>query len=92
MKIPKQIKVLGHIYKIKEVNPDNKFLDVAYSRVDRLKQEIVIRDTLSRSFKEECLLHELLHACDHHDAIPEECIQNLSCNLYQVLKDNKLRF
>lgn len=96
IKIPKKIKVAGHIYKIKfddkgltkehligQTNNDFKEIRICKhykSKRARAKSEI-----------EETLMHEIVHAVDknyNNSSLSEKEINRLSQGLYQVLKDN----
>lgn len=98
MKIPKQLKVGGHIYK---VNKSYKFKErsdrIGYS--DRLLLQINITPFdgtgfhLKKSKVEEAFFHELLHCVDdiyNAGKLGEDATERLSNGLYQVLKDNNL--
>ena len=92
MKIPKVLKILGYTYTVKEVEPEDDFINEAVGRIDRWKNRIVIKKTLSSAMKESALLHEILHAIDVNGRLTEVQIEDLAEGLYQVLKDNKLYF
>lgn len=96
MKLPKEVKVGGHIYKI-------IFPYVFRERVDFLgqcdsdKNEIRIREIANGGVKiansriEEVFWHELLHAIDNTfsgENLDEDIIKRLASGLYQVLSDN----
>ena len=96
MKIPKKIKVAGHIYKIKW---DNKRLsDDGYVGESDHHLDMIY---LCRYFKreqprtdseiEETFIHEILHAIDvnyNNHALSEKEVTRLAVGLHQVLKDN----
>lgn len=96
MKIPKKIKVAGHIYKVKwddrglvkerligSTNNDFKEIRLCKhykSKRARVKSEI-----------EETFIHEVLHAIDknyNNSSLTEKALNRLSQGLYQVFKDN----
>lgn len=96
MKLPKKLKVGGHIYKI--IFPF-KFTE----RVDLVGQhdsqtlEIRVNDKdsggrdIADSRIKEVFWHEILHAIDvayNGDKIEEDTVRRLSEGLYQVLNDN----
>lgn len=104
MKIPKKIKVGGHEIKVLcpyefrercDINGsyDKAMGEIRICKVDgggnpRIDSEIAVT-----------LLHEILHACDYvsgHRMFEgqdgENKIEGLSEVLYQVLRDNKLKF
>jgi len=98
MKIPKEIKVGGHIYKV--ICPYHfKDRTDRVGACDSLKNEIVIGDDNGNGEKrnkntiEQTFFHEMLHAIDkvyNADKLEEEVVERLSEGLYQVLKDNDL--
>jgi len=95
VKIPKEIKVAGHEYKVTfkdkwlskkgivgRFDNDLKkiFLCKYYKTVKRAKSEIELT-----------FLHEIIHAVDRHynnNSLSEKAVDRLSNGLYQVLKDN----
>lgn len=86
MKIPKKLKILGHIVNVRETEDIE---DCGQFDVD--KNEIRIRKQLSQSQKEEALIHEILGIANptfhsEHHALLEALAQTI----YQTLKDNKL--
>ena len=86
MKIPKKIKIGGHIYTIKMV--DGEDIDNDAGEQNRSRNIIKIRKDLPQTQIEETLIHEILHACNN--GLKEEVIDGLAVTLYQVLKDAKL--
>lgn len=102
MKIPKEVKIGGKVYKI--VYPYKfKESNDHIGQSDHEKQIILISDTDSSGNKrhrqniEETFLHELLHCIDWiynagelRDKLGESGIERTSEGLYQVLKDNNL--
>ena len=92
MKIPKQIKIGGHICKI-------IFRDrVKEDGIDHLGSynvrcsKIWIANDLTKSQQESTFLHEIIEAIDYCNQLElnHKQITTLEHNLYQVLKDNKL--
>ena len=89
MKIPKQLKIGGHIVKI----IINQELDGKNGETNWKNNEIKICKTIPQSQKEATLIHEIFHILnttigenpDHH-----ALIDSLSEQIYQVLSDNKL--
>lgn len=96
MKIPKKIKVAGINYQVKETDlvVINGSTDYVGS-INQARAEIEVLNSLSKTRKEQTLVHEILHACfyeagfDEHD---EDVVNRVSVVLYQVLKDNDLNF
>lgn len=98
MKIPKQIKISGFMWDIKEDNnvatEGNCFGSTHYRT-----QNIFIEPTATEQKKEQTLIHEILHAIWWQNGLAErykgddsvreeEIIHTLSHGIYQVLKDN----
>ena len=99
MKIPKTLKVAGHNYK---VFFDDKFLakegllgqcDFISQKIrlcKKFKGQVRAKSDIGRTF-----VHEIIHTIDAHYnnyALTEKEVDRLSNGLYQVLKDNKLKF
>jgi len=84
MKIPKEIKIGGHLYKI-DITKNEEF--PSCGRLDRSKGIISIKNSLIQSEKEETLIHEIFHAINNE--INETLLESLAQQLYAVLKDNK---
>ncbi len=90
MKIPKEIKIGGHLVKVdcsKEI-PDLN------GQVDYQTNTIKICKTIPQSFKEAALIHEIFHLLNStFDQDREHAIMDsLAEQWYQVLKDNKFNF
>jgi len=98
MKIPKQIKVGGHTYKVIFPYRFKERTDIYGQCDDALKNIKISQDDgngnpLSVSQKEQIFIHEVLHAVDwvyNAHKMDEETVQRLSEGLYQVLNDNKM--
>jgi len=92
MKLPKEIKIGGLVYKIEE--KDLRITEVennsGYCRVN--DEKIVINSELTENVKESTLLHEIIEAINfnHQLELPHSTIMTLEATLYQVIKDNKL--
>ncbi len=89
MKIPKQLKIGGHIVDIdctQELkNEDGKW--------ESREGKIYICKTLPQTQKEQTLIHEILHASNSvfgDSEIAHIVLESISQQLYQVLKDNDL--
>lgn len=98
MRIPKQLKVGGHWYKIIYPYSFRERTD-RMGHCDYAMQEIVISESDNNGVKvpqsktKETFLHEILHAVDwvyNADSLKEEDIDRMAEGLYQVLSDNKL--
>ena len=84
MKIPKQVKIGGHIISIREIEMVD---DVACSGdASYVNGEIRLNKNLPQTQKEASLIHEMLHFCN--TTLNHELLDSLSEQLYQVLKDN----
>lgn len=103
MKIPDKIKIGGHWYVVKcphnftergdlEGQQDGDALEIRIAGTDswsgRGRPESVVAATF---------LHEILHACDFKSGHAvfrdnEKAIEGIAEMLFQVLRDNKLRF
>lgn len=96
MKIPKTIKIGGFIWQIKQdeaiANDGDTFGSCQYR-----KQILNITPNETQQKREQCLIHEILHAIiwqtghkfekyNDEDAL----VQALSMGIHQILKDNKL--
>ena len=87
MKIPKTIKILGHIYKVETIawaESDHNDGKCCFSTLT-----IALDDRLPRSRKEEVFLHEVFEAINHHLELElkHPQITALSEALYSVLKE-----
>lgn len=94
--LPAKVKVAGVTYDVVEVPMVQIYDDKNYSgacHYDKTKIEIL--EDMSECRKEQVFVHELVHAVfneagfDEHD---EDLVNRLGIVLYQVLKDNDLRF
>jgi hypothetical protein len=86
MKIPKKLKVGGHIITVKEYPFDEERSccgDTSYVRAT-----IRINSSLTQSQKEASFIHELFHVLN--TTMDHALIDSLAEQLYQVLSDNKL--
>jgi Zn-dependent peptidase ImmA (M78 family) len=92
--IPQAVKVAGITYQTKEI--DGLTYDHnLYGQVIYKTSIIKIDSGLSPEKKEQVFVHELFHAILHeagYDEHDEEMVRRVSNVLYQVLKDNELRF
>ena len=98
MKIPKKIKIGGFIWTIEE-NQDVALEGNMFGSTHYRTQKLFLEKESTQQKKEQCLLHEIMHAIwwqtglneryKEKREIEEEIIQTLSNGIYQVLKDNK---
>ncbi len=94
--IPEKIIVAGIEYEVEEVEMVIVNDNINYAgSCSEANSEIKLLKSLSKTKKEQTLVHEILHACfyeagfDEHD---EDVINRVSNVLYQVLKDNDFSF
>jgi len=105
MKIPKKLKVGGHIYDVEcpyafteigstkgQLDPESKVIKI--DPLDYYSHKERPESSVAVTF-----LHEILHACDHvtghsvflgHEG--EKIVEGISEVLFQVLRDNRLKF
>ena len=93
MKIPKEIKIAGHRYRVKSKNGSWGNDAKLRGNCDCNKLEIKVDSTMPNSRKTETLLHEIGHAIYHeyniHDDDKEErIITAFATGWQQVLTDN----
>jgi Zn-dependent peptidase ImmA (M78 family) len=92
--LPKKVKVAGIDIEVIEVDGINERFNVL-GQIDYCKSTIEIDSKLSESKKEQTLVHEILHACFNESGFEEQdedMINRVGIVLYQVLKENDLRF
>jgi hypothetical protein len=91
--LPKQVKVGGLTYNINLVDEPMESGEEP-AAVFFHKQEIRIKNGLTKGVQELCLMHELMHLVFYHIGYypenDEEVIDRLSKTLYQVMVDNSL--
>jgi len=104
MKIPKKLKIGGHVYKITHPYIFTERYDRGGDCSNITKELRIVGEqdegeVRSESYISVVFLHEILHAIDHQSGLQqfigdggEERIEALSEGLFQVLRDNKLRF
>lgn len=86
MKIPKTLKIGGHLIIVEEVDDlDN---GDSNGRFNSVKNRIQIEKNLPQSQKEATLLHEIMHCINI--SVKDEEIEFWAQSIYQVLKDNGL--
>jgi len=100
MRIPKQLKVAGHIYKVKYPYIFREDPNLQ-GQSDLILKEIRLSDVTKSGAKipmalvMNCLCHEILHCVDYeynNQSLEEDAVMRLANGLYQVLRDNRLHF
>ena len=89
MKLPKTLNICGYDFEIRESD------DIAEAgQMNLSKQLILISKDQCDEQKSSSLVHEGLEAINAINdlQLSHQTISTLEANLYQVLKDNKLRF
>ena len=86
MKIPKQVKIGGHIIKVVLKEMDNAGLS------DYEKGEISINSKNPQTQIESTLIHEAMHFMNANmaDGVEHLLLESLSQQIYQFLKDSNL--
>ncbi len=92
MKIPKQIKIGGHIFKVIIEDRDNVGADGKLGSCKASINKIWLDIKQPQTQMESTLLHEIIEALNWqmNIGISEEKICQLEAGLYQTLKDNDL--
>lgn len=94
--IPDKVLIAGVEYQVNEV--DTVIIDGSTNYAgscDYVCSEIQLLKNLSKTKKEQTLIHEILHACFHEAGFneqDEDVINRVSIVLYQVIKDNNFNF
>jgi len=86
MNIPKQLKILGHTFKV--ILADTEDIDNDAGEMNLSRNTIKIRKDLPQDQIEESLLHEIIHAINNE--LKEIDVEFLAQTIYAVLKENKL--
>lgn len=86
MKIPKQLKIGGHTYKV--IVTKDGFGDAPCGQTDYDKGEIRINANCIQSEVEQSVFHEAMHVMNK--TLNHELLDSLSEQFYQLLKDNNL--
>jgi len=92
--IPDKIKIGGIVYDVKFVD----CVDVAdhniFGTISHPRQEILIKNQAQPDYTNQIFLHELVHGIFQHCGLEqdESVIDRIAFCLYQVLKDNKIKF
>ena len=84
MKIPNEIKILGHTYKI--IWDKTRLLDNEWAKNFPDKGEIVMSEDIPKEWRFSCFLHEILHTIDYHCGLElsHQTITTLDAALSQV--------
>jgi len=88
LKLPTQLKIGGHTYKIQLIEESLLEDNETCGRIDRSKGLILIGKNLMQSEKEVTLFHEIIHGINGE--LKEELVDSLAQGIYQVLSDNKM--
>lgn len=98
MKIPKKVKVGGHVLDVIETDDIKKLESNSYGIWDSMQLKIHIRKSMPQSQKEQVFLHEtgevLLRSILNivKEDFSHQDWSRFSEGLYQLLKDNHLNF
>ncbi len=100
MKIPKQLRIGGFVWKITQ-HSDVADADNSFGNIETKTQVLNLDPRNTAQKMEECLIHEILHVVfwqtgavgrlkriDPH--LEEDLTQALAFGFYQVLKENRL--
>ena len=93
MQIPKNVKIGGLIYSVKE--EDNRLRDHNETGAScGNSQEIVLDKNISQQLKETTLIHEILHQINfvYNINLEHQQIYQLEAGLYAFIKDNPVVF
>ena len=88
MKIPKKVKVNGHIFRVEFQKENDLSIDADCGRTSRVKGLIAINEDLMQSQKEVTFFHEVIHIMNGE--IKEESCDFWAESFYAFLKENKL--
>lgn len=95
--IPEKLKICGMEYEVRQDCDRELSCAGLDGEIRYAMQEIVIKSNYGEQYKEEVLLHEIVHgifgAIGRDDLRKDEVLtESFAQVLYQVLKDNKLVF
>ena len=92
MRIPKEIKILGHTYAVLYRNREREDGNLNPGTCDSKFCKIWIDAGWKKSQQEATLIHEIIEALNYNLKLNlvEEQIRGLESGLYQTLKDNNL--
>lgn len=86
MKFPTQLKILGHIFKVQLVDPED--IEKSMGEQNNARNIIRIRKDIPKDQVYVTLIHEILHCIN--DELKEVEVEFLAQTLYAVLVDNDL--
>lgn len=94
MKVPDKIKIGCYNFKVKWEDKPIESSQLCYGIAKYNEHEIVLSSKMKKDKIPEILLHEIIHCiCDMYNVDLTESIVNLlGLQIYQVIKDNNLRF
>ena len=102
MRIPKKLKIDYKTFKVVEIKSvtikdyDKRTKRRLWGHTDTDRNIIRLGQTQSKEEQANVFLHEIIHSCldveGIHKNINEDVVDKLGRRLYQVIKDNKLRF
>ena len=94
MKIPATLKICGFTYEIILEDRKHKRGVNAPATCNSEQHKIWIDANQCQEEQEASLIHEILEALNYHFQLemPHKTISTLEATLYQILKENKLRF
>jgi hypothetical protein len=99
MKIPRTLKICGHVVKVRIVKNIKGQMAGSLGYADLNHNEIVLRKEyegkpLEESMRAEVFLHETIHMIGQIYGIPlnEKTVRQTSGALFQVIRDNRLDF
>lgn len=92
--MPKEVNILGVIYKVEEVECVDKYV-LCFGNIDYMNSVIRIDKTLSQDKKNQTLMHEILHGIfeglGYQDlSNDEEKVQSIATALHSVFKENTI--
>ena len=92
MKIPKHLKIGGHIYRVYYFDRGKKDANERLGSTKPYQNKIWITTDVPQSHQESTLLHEILEIINSLNdlELTENKICVLETNLYQILSENKL--
>jgi hypothetical protein len=93
MKIPKKLKILGYTYKVRitdEADSGNDNLGTHWWK----NQVIVLNSSLREEIMASTFLHEIIESVNYNMGLnlKHNQIVRLETGLYQILKENKIKF
>ena len=99
MRIPERVNVAGHIVRVECRDYVDRKNKLCVGRAFNMSKHIILGRfhdgrRICKSETEESFIHELLHHIDYkyNVKLKESQVNALASGIYQVFKDNKLRF